>query len=204
MLNKDSARCFGIADLLQKIFQRHQPSRRKRPWQWEGHLPERMSWRFSVASYQEASTGLGGRNQTNRASTEIFLFKKTSPEWSQERKVWFSFTSFVGFCVSKISIWFCQQSCKAIQKWNGKPPLKVRMRSLTEMISPTHIFWDQEKNKGSKKKCHHVMISPSNHLFWRDQQKTILLWQSRWHCPWTEFAYCRQHFMTWHQCHDRI
>ena len=27
MLEKDSARFFGIADLLQKIFQRHQPSR---------------------------------------------------------------------------------------------------------------------------------------------------------------------------------
>ena len=126
---------------------------RRRPWQWEGHLPERMSWRFSTASYQEASTGLGGRNQTNRAFTECIFSKKLHQSGVKKEKFGLVLrVLFVGFCVSKISIWFCQRSCKAIQKWNGKPPLKVQMPSFTEMISPSHIFWDQEKNEGSKKK----------------------------------------------------
>jgi len=74
-------------------------------------------------------------------------------------------------------------------------------KSYRNDFTKSYILRSREKRRFEKK-------LPSRHDF---NLKSFILKESRKnhlivakHCPWTEFAYCRQHFMTWHQCHDRI
>lgn len=132
-----------------------------------------MSWRFSTASYQEASTGLGGRNHTNRASTEVFLFKKLHQSGVKKEKFGLVLRVLLDFAYPKFPSGFVSRAarrsrsgmenhhwrcgCKVLQKWfhqviyfEIKRKTKVRKKiALTSWFQPQIIYFEGIKKKPS-------------------------------------------------------
>ena len=205
MLEKDSARFFGIADLLQKIFQRHQPSRHAEGRGNEkgislNECPEGLALRVTK-KHQQA---LGAETKQSEHSRNAFFSKKLHQSGVKKEKFGLVLRVLLDFAYPKFPSGFVSRAARRSRSGMENHHWRCRCGVLQKWFHQAIYFEIKRKTKVPKTKLHHVTISPSNRLFWRDQQKTILLQQSKLHCPWTQFAYCRQHFMTWHQCHDRI